>query len=125
MHFSKLRISTDATSKLRTLRQRTGITPNLLCRYALISSLEEGAIGNSPLPDEDGQEFNAYTLTGDQNELFFAAILHVEDPVGDLVISDSRALELLRCHIQRGTGYLSVRVKGPSDLLELREPNNE
>ena len=27
MHYSKLRISADAASKLRTLRQRTGLTP--------------------------------------------------------------------------------------------------
>ncbi|WP_163334294.1 DndE family protein, partial [Enterobacter bugandensis] len=39
MHFSKVSISLDATSKLRSLRQRTGLTPNLLCRFGLMLSL--------------------------------------------------------------------------------------
>ena len=47
------------------LKQRTGLTPNLLCRIALMMSLEEGPLGNIPLPNEDGSEFNAYTLTLD------------------------------------------------------------
>ena len=51
MRYSKLKISSDATSKLRSLRQRTGITPNLLCRIAIMSSLEEGPIGGAAIPD--------------------------------------------------------------------------
>ena len=65
VHYSKLKISADATSKLRSLRQRTTLTPNLLCRIAIMTSLEEGPLESMPIPDEDGSEFNAYTLTGD------------------------------------------------------------
>jgi len=62
LHYSKLKISSEATTRLRMLKQRTGLTPNLLCRIALMMSLEEGPLGNIPLPNEDGSEFNAYTL---------------------------------------------------------------
>ena len=117
MHYSKLRISSDATSKLRAMRQRMRITPNLLCRYALMSSLEDGPIGNAPLPDEDGQEFNASTLTGEQTQLFLAVISVVEEGASSKAPSNARVLELLRCHIHRGVGSLSVRLRSPADLF--------
>jgi DNA sulfur modification protein DndE len=44
MRFNKLKISADATSKLRYMRQRTQVTPNLLCRMAVMLSLEEGPV---------------------------------------------------------------------------------
>ena len=64
MRFTKLKISKDAESRLRSLRQRTGLTPNLLCRMAVMLSLEEGPVGGAIVTDEGGNEFNAYTLTG-------------------------------------------------------------
>jgi DNA sulfur modification protein DndE len=121
MHYSKLRISADATSKLRTLKQRVSVTPNLLCRYALVMSLEEGPIGNTPIPDDEGQEFNAYTLTGDQTQLYLAAISFVEDPDGRRKLSDERIIELLRSHIHRGIGSLGVRLKSAADLFRFDE----
>jgi len=121
MQYSKLRISTDASGKLRSLRQRIGITPNLLCRYALLMSLEDGPIGNTPVPDDDGQEFNAYTLTGDQTQFFLATISYVEDPSGRKKLTEERILELLRSHIHRGVGALAVRLKSPADLFPVED----
>ncbi|QTC90322.1 DNA sulfur modification protein DndE [Brevundimonas goettingensis] len=120
MHYSKLRISADATSKLRSLRQRTGVTPNLLCRMALMVSLEQGALGPIKAPDEDGSEFNAYTLTGEYGALFAALLRWVEEgerPVEPL--SNEALLDRLRGHIHRGVGALSVRAKSPVDILRL------
>lgn len=120
MHYSKLRISADATSKLRSLRQRTGLTPNLLCRIALTTSLEEGPLGTAPVPDEEGSEFNAYTLTGEYGALFAALLRWVEEgpqPVAPL--ADAELLNRLRGHIHRGVGALSVRAKSPADILRL------
>ncbi|MDZ4386586.1 MAG: DNA sulfur modification protein DndE [Moraxellaceae bacterium] len=117
MHYSKLRISQDASSKLRGLQQKVGITPNLICRYALMTSLESGAIGDAPVPNEDGQEFNAYTLTGEQTQLFLATISFVESPSGIEKITEARLVELLRSHIHRGIGALAARVKSPLDLF--------
>lgn len=120
MHYSKLRISSDATSKLRSLRQRTGLTPNLLCRIALILSLEEGPIGGAHSPDEEGSEFNAYTLTGEYSALFAALLRWVEEGAApsDPLKSDE-LLKRLRGHIHRGVGSLSVRAKTPADVLRL------
>jgi DNA sulfur modification protein DndE len=120
VHYSKLKISADATSKLRSLRQRTGLTPNLLCRIALMTSLEEGKLGGAAIPDEDGSEFNAYTLTGEYGALFAALLRWVEEgPDSKQFLGDEVLLARLRAHIHRGVGILSVRAKFPADILRL------
>ena len=120
MHYSKLRISVDATSKLRSLRQRTGVTPNLLCRMAIMTSLEEGPLGGAAIPDEDGSEFNAYTLTGEYGALIAALLRWVEEgQEPDTPLEDEVLLDRLRGHIHRGVGTLSVRAKSPADILRL------
>ncbi|AXE65291.1 DNA sulfur modification protein DndE [Hyphomonas sp. CACIAM 19H1] len=120
MHYSKLRISSDATSKLRSLRQRTGLTPNLLCRIALMTSLEEGPLGGAHPPDEEGSEFNAYTLTGEYGALFAALLRWVEEGAAPSdPLENDELLMRLRGHIHRGVGTLSVRAKTPADVLRL------
>jgi DNA sulfur modification protein DndE len=119
VHYSKLKISKDATSRLRSIKQKTHITPNLLCRYALMQSLEDGPLGDIPLPDQDGQEFNAYTLTGELTELLLALVRSVEERAGEPALSDDALMARVRGHIHRGVGSLSVRVKSPSDLVML------
>jgi len=120
LHFNKLKISADAASKLRFLRQRTGLTPNLLCRIALMTSLEKGSLRDVRPPDEDGSEFNAYTLTGDYGALFAGMLRFVEEGISpERELDDATLLGLLRAHIHRGVGLLSVRVKSPVDVLKL------
>ncbi|WP_114955002.1 DNA sulfur modification protein DndE [Sphingosinicella terrae] len=118
MHYSKLRISTEATSRLRSLRQRTGVTPNLLCRAAIMLSLEEGPV-TSLAPDEKGLEFNAYTLTGEHTGTIGALLRFVEEDDGGPELSDPVLIERLRAHIHRGIGTLAVRAKSPADLGRL------
>lgn len=120
MHYNKLKVSADVASKLRSLRQRTGLTPNLLCRFAIMVSLEEGPIGAVPPPDEEGMEFNAYTLTGEFGALFASLLRSVEEAGSKAAtLSDNELLVRMRGHIHRGVGTLSVRVKSPLDVLRL------
>lgn len=123
MHYSKLKISKDATSRLRSLKIKTHITPNLLCRYALMKSLEDGPLGDVPLPDQDGQEFNAYTLTGELTELLLALVSSVEEHSSQESLPDDEVMARVRGHIHRGVGMLSVRVRAPADLLLLAKAN--
>lgn len=120
MHYSKLKVSSDAASKLRSLRQRTGLTPNLLCRIALMTSLEEGPLGGTRAPDEEGSEFNAYTLTGEYGALFAALLRWVEEGASPSdPLENEELLARMRGHIHRGVGTLSVRAKTPADILRL------
>jgi DNA sulfur modification protein DndE len=82
-------------------------------------SLEEGSV-SSQAPDESGQEFNAYTLTGDYNGLIAAMIRFVEEDEGEATgLTNDDLLALLRAHIHRGVGTLSVRAKSPADIGRL------
>ncbi|HEV2597737.1 DNA sulfur modification protein DndE [Sphingopyxis sp.] len=119
MRFNKLNLSVDATSKLRSLQQRTGLTPNLLCRIAAMVSLEDGPIGDGPIPDQEGKELNAYTLTGDFNSLLGALVRFVETPTTSEPLNDDQLLDRFRAHIHRGVGTLSVRARTPADLARL------
>lgn len=119
MRFTKLKISADAESRLRALRQRTGLTPNLLCRMAIMLSLEEGPVGPGTSADESGSEFNAYTLTGDHDRLIFAMLRLVEEEQAARRVADDDLLARLRAHIHRGVATLSVRAKAPADVALL------
>ena len=120
MRYSKLKVSGDATSKLRTLHQRTGLRPNVLCRIALMLSLEEGSAAGRPVPPDDGMEFNRYTLTGEYDSVFVALLRFVEEDSGrGSPLSDQELLSLLRTHIHEGLGRLAVRAKKPRDIALL------
>lgn len=119
MRFTKLKISTEATSRLRSVRQRTGLTPNLLCRIAIMLSLEEGP-AIAPAPDDQGQEFNAYTLTGEYHGLISAMLRFVEEDEGGAGrLDNDELLARLRAHIHRGVGTLAVRAKSTADVGRL------
>lgn len=122
MHFSKLRVSADTTSRLRSLRQRSSLTPNLLCRIGLMLSLEEGALGTTTQPDDDGMEFNSYSLTGDAHESFVSILRWVEAHgrvLEERPLTDAELLVAMRAHIQRGVSILAARVKSPADVARL------
>ena len=125
MHYSKLKVSADAASKLRALRQRTGLTPNLLCRMAVAHSLEEGPLAGAPIPDEDGMEFNAYTLTGEYGSIFTAMLRWVEEGETGPALAEDELLRRFRGHIHRGVGTLSVRLKSPLDVLRFMPASDE
>lgn len=119
MRYNKLKISLEATSKLRVVRQRTGLTPNLLCRLAAMLSMEEGPVGALRPPDEDGMEFNAYTLTGEHEALFFALLRFLEETAAGHALPDDELLARFRAHLHRGAATLLVRVKSPLDVARL------
>lgn len=118
MHFTKLKVSSEATGRLRMLRQRSGLTPNLLCRMALTSSLEMGPVGGMAAPEESGQEFNAYTLFGSDQPIFLS-LLSLVEATDDEELDDEELLRRLRCHIDRGIGYIAVRIDTPADAARL------
>ena len=77
----RLRISKNATDILKMLKGRTGVTPNLVCRMALLLSLEDGPRGGLRSVEELGSEFNAPTLFGEFGFLFESLIRQVHGPL--------------------------------------------
>ncbi|MYE25511.1 MAG: DUF1832 domain-containing protein [Gammaproteobacteria bacterium] len=80
----RLRISERATGRLRYLKSRTGLTPNILSRFAfLLSARDVRRIAQAPA-DLAGQEFNAPTLFGEHQELYELLLVRYVEIAGDV-----------------------------------------
>ena len=112
--FTKLFLSADNTQKVRTLKGRTGLTPNVLCRFAFALSLRDPGIADPSEFPNDGMEFNRYTLLGAQ-EVIVLALLR-QRCLQDGLDPDSEWPEQLRAHINRGVGILYPRLRSLHDL---------
>ena len=122
MNFNRIRISSDTTSKLKYLKMKTGLTPNYLARIGFCLSLAEYGLPDTTIYDEDGQEFNRHTLTGDYDLLFMAALR--ERMIKDGLDTESELLSQFKGHINRGVSLLNTRVKSIPDFYELLNHQN-
>jgi DNA sulfur modification protein DndE len=64
---NRIKISKKATDKLRFLKMKTGLTPNILSRIAIMLAIKEGSdLSNAGVSNlEGGQELNDTTLFGE------------------------------------------------------------
>lgn len=118
MSFSRIYVGKDVDFRLRNLKARTGLTPNLLCRLGFCVSLVEPGIPDPELySDGQAREFNRYTLTG-QWDLFFFSLLRerlAQDGLDPVVNLETQ----FRAHLSRGVTLLYQRLKNIQDLPEL------
>lgn len=118
MTLNRIYLSDDVDMRLRNLKARTGLTPNLLCRVGFCLSLAEPTIPDPKLYSEgQAREFNRYTLTGQWDLLFFSLLRERLtqdglDPKADLEAQ-------FKAHLSRGVGLLYERLKNISDLANL------
>ena len=117
--FTKIFLSADNTQKVRTMKGRTGITPNILCRFALALSLRDPGVPDPASFANDGMEFNRYTLLGPHEVLMLALVR--QRCLNDGLDPYDELAEQLRAHINRGIGILYPRLKNLSDLGRLVE----
>lgn len=118
----KIFLSADNTQKVRTLKGRTGLTPNILCRFALALSLRDPGAPDPTAFPSDGMEFNRYTLLGAHEPLILALLR--QRCVMDGFVPDEELPEQLRAHINRGVAILYPRLRTLSDLGEMVKQNN-
>lgn len=118
MPFSRLYVNADTDNKLRVLKMRTGLTPNLLCRMGFCLSLSEPGVPDVRLySDTQAREFNRYTLTG-QYDLFFFSLLR-ERLAEDGLDAETLLEPQFKAHLSRGVGLLYQRVKNMEDVASL------
>lgn len=118
MPFSRLYINEDVDNKLRVLKMRTGLTPNLLCRMGFCLSLSEPGIPDIALySDNQAREFNRYTLTGQYDMLFFSLLR--ERLTEDGLSPEAKIESQFKAHLSRGVGLLYQRVKNVEDIASL------
>jgi DNA sulfur modification protein DndE len=117
MSFNKLHVSQHGTKLFPSLKAKTSLTPNILCRMALCLSLSDPSIPNGKLDDEKGQEFSRYTLLGEW-DAFFIALLR-ERLIHDRLDPDKDLMPQFKAHLNRGVMMLFSRVKDLSDVYDL------
>lgn len=110
---NRIRISSATTEVLKQVKTRTGITPNILARFALAQSLEGADASMIEPSDTSGSEFNLITLFGDY-KLHYETLLRQR--YGE--VDESTCGALVAAHIERGMHKLR-RVRSPADLLDL------
>jgi len=117
---NKLYISENTDKKLRVLKSRTGLTPNLLIRYGLAFSLEEDGIPDQSLyGDDQFREFNRYTLTGPW-DLYFTSLL--KERILEDYLDPEKDFEIqFKAHIARGVHLIYQRLKSLEDIGEMIE----
>lgn len=113
----KIQLDEASTQLLKTLKFRTGLTHQYLCRLAFCLSLAETGDVEPGAFDERGLEFNRYTLTGEWDAIF-VAYLREWTAVHDKERQFSEE-DWARAHINRGLSILPRRVRTLSDVAAL------
>lgn len=116
MKLTKLRLTKDASNRLRFLAGRTGLTPNLLCRLGFCLSLSEASAPEPANYPEEDREFNRYTLLGEYDPLFIALL---RERCRKESLSDDALPGMFRAHMNRGIILLQQRVRGLVDLANI------
>ena len=110
----KVNFSPEADARLKRLKSKTSITPNLLCRVGYCMSLEEPGL---PIPDQypaGVRDINRYTLTGPYDSLFVALLRQRMHEDG---LDWSEASSQFHAHMNRGVMLLNARVGSMEQLL--------
>ena len=112
MRLNRFRITKNATHILKLLKARTGVTPNILCRVALMTSLEQGKPSSKRPTELDGSEFNTPTLFGEYVQIYDSFIRQVHGEI------EAKQYNLIVAwHIDRGLEQLK-RCKTLLDLSQ-------
>ncbi len=118
MALNRIYVGEEVDLRLRTLKARTGLTPNLLCRLGFCLSLAEPGIPDPQLyADGHAREFNRYTLTGQWDPFFFALLR--ERLVQDGLDLETDLETQFKAHLSRGVLLLYQRLKSLEDLADL------
>jgi DNA sulfur modification protein DndE len=89
---NRIKLSKKATDKLRFLKTKTGLTPNILSRIAIMLAIREGGdLSNAGVGNmEGGQELNDTTLFGEHIYLYNILInQYINDKQLDLSVGET------------------------------------
>lgn len=118
-NFTRIKISEDATKMLATIKTRTGLTPNILCRVALSYSLNKNKVSTLIPIKENGQEFVRFVLLGEFEAVYIAL---VKEKCLELKLDPEKDfLKVFKNYLNEGIITLYARVKGLEDLVNLIE----
>ena len=114
---NRIAVKADAANKLKILKGRTGLTPNILCRIAICMSLNTKATVESTTTDETGLEFNKFTLLGENEALLTSLLVQYHFNNTYKTPTEGELLTDLKWHLNRGVNIVYSRVKNLQDLI--------
>ena len=117
MKFSRIKISSRSQRIFGEIKSHTGLTPNLLARFAICMSLKEKSIPNPDEYNEEGSELAPNVLFGEYEEIYLALMLNRLKQ--DKLDPELYLNKMMRSHLNRGTIALGPRIKDLSDFYEL------
>ena len=118
MQLNKIKLTTESSERLKQLKARTGLTPNILCRIGFCLSLRDNSIPNPDKYPEEDREFNRYTLLGEWDDLYVAFLTQWCLDLG-ITPCEKKNLDYFRAHLNRGVEILTRQTKAVSDLANL------
>ncbi len=111
-----MKLSAKSQNLLGRLKSRTGLTPNLLARFALCLSIKEQSSPDLNEYDKDGSEIEPSILFGEYEELYLGLMRNRLKKDG---LTESELNDMTRCHINRGVIALSPRIQSLGDFYDL------
>lgn len=120
MKLSQIRFESGADIKLRALKARTGLTPNILCRIAFGLSIEDrSALNPEAFPADGDRIIDRHVLLGPWDSLFVALMKERFFQDGEDPNDEDLLGKHFRAHVHRGIHLLFKRVKNLSDMAHL------
>ena len=114
MQFSRMRISARSKNLYGQLTHRTGLTTNILGRFAICLSLKDPSIPNPDEFDERGMEILPSVLFGEHEKMFLALI--TQRLRRDNLDPEIYLNRMTRAHLNRGAASLFPRINDLSDF---------
>lgn len=120
MTLQRIQFTPDADNRMRSVKGRTGITPNLLGRMGFCMSLEEpGSPALLNAKAEMGREINRYTMLGEYDEAFIALLVTWMTNKGYKTGKPEEVNKYFLAHMNRGIELITARLKTVVDLDRL------
>ena len=117
MKFKNIRTSVKSMRVFSMLKTPTGLTPNILARFALCMSLKEKSIPNPDEFNQMGSELSPAVLFGEHEQLYHTLMVNRLD--NDKLDVEKYLNTMVRAHINRGVIALHPRINDLSDFYEL------
>ena len=117
LKFNRINLSTRSTMLLGRLKYKTGLTPNILARFAFCLSIKEQSIPNPDEFNEGGSELSPNVLFGEHEQIYHTLMVNrlKKDKLDPELILN----KMTRAHINRGVIALFPRIQHLSDFYEL------
>tara|TARA_B110000014_G_C19623624_1_gene329552 strand:+ start:171 stop:545 length:375 start_codon:yes stop_codon:yes gene_type:complete len=117
LKFERIKLSNRSQQLLGSMKKKTGLTPNILARFALCMSIKERSIPNPDEFDQGGSELSPEVLFGDFEQMYHTLMINRLD--NDKLDYEKYLNTMARAHINRGVIALHPRINDLSDFYEL------